>query len=542
MISIYDINNNLLLSTEVSDDSYIFSELKGERYAFIRFSLPTYTAIPVGSYFDLRGIRYTLYAPHNITIVNRANFGYEATFYDSSHFLKIVKMRDIVMAGNGVFGGSNRISFDFTARPHEHLKMIVDCLNKRAQEWNMPTWSISGCINDTEKLITYDSTYCWDALLDISDAFNTEFVVLNNEIYLGKAEFYKSSPLQLSYGKGNGLVSGVRRSNDGDTEIGILYVQGGDRNIIKSQYGNKYLLLPPAGTGIGYDGTYFNQETGYDESKAKFYVVSSDRLYIKEAGDTSLLGQWREDTIDCSGIYPSHTCTISSVSVDAQGCYNVTISQNDASVAPYFVNNRIPDTYETIIFQTGELAGREFQVNPLNNGMTFQIIESDMDGVIMPSGSFIPAVGDTFNVYNITLPEQYVTEAQIEMFKKAVKYMYENGRQKINIDCKVDRVWLKSHEELLWKFVAGGYVVWSDDDVQPTPLAMRIMSVKNNINNFADAEIKLSTATIDNRSILRDIAKANSQKVTINSVYNSLTNKISESNKLFDDSFDLTFN
>lgn len=523
MISIYDINNNLLLSTEVSDDSYVFSELKGERYAFIRFSLPTYTAIPVGSYFYFLGIKYILYAPHNITIVNRANFEYEATFYDSSHLLKIVKMRDIVQAQNGTFGGSNRISFDFTARPQEHLKMIVDCLNKRAEEWNTATWSITGCINDTEKLITYDSTYCWDALLDLAEAFNTEFVVLNNEIYFGKAEFYKESPVQLSYGKGNGLVSGVKRTNEGDAEIGILYVQGGDRNIIQSDYGNKYLLLPPAGTGIGYDGQFFNLEPGYEETKAKFYVVSSDRLYIREAGDLNVHGQWREDTIDCSGIYPSHTCTVSAVSVDTQGCYNVTLSQADSAVAPYFVNNRIPDTYETIVFQTGELAGREFQVNPLNGGMTLQIIEADMDGVSMPSGSFIPAVGDTLNVYNITLPQQYVTDAQVEMFKKAVRYMYEKGRQKVNIDCRVDRVWLSNHEELRWRFVAGGYVSWTDDDVQPTALSMRIMSVKNNINNFNDMEVKLSTATIDNRSILRNIANAQAQKVSIKNVTNIAT-------------------
>ncbi|MBO7471095.1 MAG: hypothetical protein J6T78_04430 [Bacteroidaceae bacterium] len=523
MISIYDINNNLLLSTEVSDDSYVHTELKGDWYAFLRFSTANYTAIPVGSYFEIAGMRFILFAPHNITIVNRGHFDYEATFYTQGHMLKLVKMRDVVMAGNGVFGGSNRISFELTATPYEHLKMIVDCLNKRAQDWNLATWNIGGIISDTEKLIAYDSTYCWDALEDLTEEFNTEFQVVNNTISLGKVEVFQNSPLSLSYGKGNGLISGVRRSNDGDTEIGILYVQGGDRNIIKSQYGNKYLLLPPAGTGIGFDGTYFNQETGYDESKAKFYVVSSDRLYIKEAGDTSLLGQWREDTIDCSGIYPSHTCTISSVSVDAQGCYNVTISQNDASVAPYFVNNRIPDTYETIIFQTGELAGREFQVNPLNNGMTFQIIEADMDGVIMPSGSFIPAVGDTFNVYNITLPEQYVTEAQIEMFKKAVKYMYENGRQKINIDCKVDRVWLASHQEEDRHFVIGGYISFTDTDVQQTPLRMRIVSLKRMLNNWFDIDITLSTATIDNRSILRDIANAQAQKVSIKNVTNIAT-------------------
>lgn len=523
MISIYDVNNNLILNAEVSDDSYIYSELKGEWYAFVRFSTATYTPIPVGSYFDFYGVRYMLFSPHNITIVNRANFEYEATFYTSSHLLKLVKMRDIVQAQNGTFGGSNRISFDFTARPQEHLKMIVDCLNKRAAEWNISTWSIAECINDTEKLITYDSTYCWDALEDLAEAFDTEFQVMQNTISLKKVEYNKNAPLSLCYGKGNGLLSGIKRSNDGDAEIGILYVQGGDRNIIQSEYGNKYLLLPPAGTGIGYDGQYFNQEAGYDETKAKFYVVSSDRLYIREAGNLNMLGQWREDTIDCSGIYPSHTCTVSAVSVDSQGCYNVTLSQADSAVAPYFVNNRIPDTYETVIFQTGELAGREFQVNPLNGGMTLQIIEADMDGVTMPSGSFIPAVGDTLNVYNITLPQQYVTDAQIEMFKKAVKHMFENGKQKVNIDCKLDRIWLMRNPSQYGKLIVGGYISYTDTDVQPTAMMLRITSVKSMINNINDVEIKLSNTTIDNRSILRDIANAAAQKVSIKNVTNIAT-------------------
>lgn len=541
MISIYSANNNLLISLEVDDDSFYYSELKGEEYVQLTFSTNEYVAIPVGSYCVYNAIRFTLYQPHNITINNTKNYSYNITMHSAGRMLRIYKFRELVQAQTGEWGGSRRISFNLTAKPHEHLKMLVDNLNERDTAGG---WTVGECIEDVEHLITYDNAFCWEALTSMAEEFGTEFSVIDKTISLCKQEYNKEAPIVLSYGKGNGLVSGVTRSNDGDSaEIGTLFVQGGERNITYATYGSKTLLLPKNGM-IAYDGEHFDDETGFVDSKKKVFAVSDDRYSIKETSGKT--GYEREESFDSSGVYPSHTCTISKVEVDANGCYCITLSNADRAVAPNFVSNRVPDSYETIIFQSGELAGREFQVNPMEDGMVLQIVPEDNDGETMPGGIFIPKVGDTFNVYNILLPDSYIQEAEREMFKSAVRYLYENGSQKVNIDCTVDKIWAKKNWTTVGgKFVIGGYVAFTDLAIQPTPLKMRILSIRCNINNPHSPTITISTGTITNRSIKDDIRKALATKILMGQygedIKKNFEQKMEEFNRVWDITFDDTF-
>ena len=85
-----------------------------------------------------------------------------------------------------------------------------------------------------------------DALNQIADAFNTEWEIIGKTIYLKKVEYNKDiTALPLSYGKGSGFKPGLGRSNyENSNPIEVLFVQGGERNINPSVYGNSELLLP----------------------------------------------------------------------------------------------------------------------------------------------------------------------------------------------------------------------------------------------------------------------------------------------------------
>ena len=57
----------------------------------------------------------------------------------------------------------------------------------------------------------------------------------------------------------------------------------------------------------------------------------------------------------------------------------------------------------TVIFQTGRLAGREFDVKYVHDGRKFEIVSSEQDGMTLPNASLYPEVGDKYAVFNLSL-------------------------------------------------------------------------------------------------------------------------------------------
>ena len=104
---------------------------------------------------------------------------------------------------------------------------------------------------------------------------------------------------------------------------------------------------------------------------------------------------------------------------------------------------RIEGEKATISFQSGALAGREFDIEQTDKALTgyvhaerlFKIVPQELDGVVMPGGAFVPAVGDKYAIFNISMPESYIednatkTGASWEMFEECVKYFAENEKQ-----------------------------------------------------------------------------------------------------------------
>ena len=79
----------------------------------------------------------------------------------------------------------------------------------------------------------------------MAQLFETEWEIKPNgvesgltvyEINIKKCEYFKdlaptNPPQQLSYGKGNGFVSGITRQKGSENAVDVVWVEGGDRNI-----------------------------------------------------------------------------------------------------------------------------------------------------------------------------------------------------------------------------------------------------------------------------------------------------------------------
>ena len=490
------IYNNLgyrVLDVEVDDNSYRNRVIMGDHSLTLYYSLPEHVEIPVGAYCEFQGEKFTLERPENFKMKHKRLFEYTVTFEAPEAKAKIWKFRNPV---------DGRLKFSLTAKPIEHLQMFVDNMNRRDTGW-----TVGDCVDGVETLIAYDHDYCIVALQKQASQFNTEYEFVGKRVSLKKVEYNKSAPLPLSFGRGNGFKSGVGRSNTGDTPpIEILFVEGGTDNIDPSKYGSSELRLP-AGQTLAYDGEHFENEAGFVKANARNYVVDESGLSIRRYDKQ--LSSLAEDSFDCSEIYPKRVGTVSSVAVvDAGNNFYDIIDTGIPSTLNY-EECLIEGETMTIIFQSGMLAGREFEVKYYHEAVKnkaarrFEIVPAELDGQTMPNATFAPKAGDKYAVFKCMLPDSYIrddetkTGASWDMFRAAVKYLFDNEEQKFTFTGELDGIWSKKDWlNIGGRIKLGGYILFSDEQFQKDGVLVRITGVKDYINKPYSPVIELSNTTV----------------------------------------------
>lgn len=491
--------NNKEIDILVDTSSYRYTALQNVGTLYLYFASEEFINIPVGAYCIYKNITYYLMDPDDFKKKSSRNFEYTLVMYDIGAILGKYKCRDIV---------SKRLKFDYTAKPHEHLQLIVDNLNMRDSGWK-----VGECIEAEEKTINYNHIFCSEALPTIADTFKTEYEIdpAIKTIHLRKVEYNKGEPLPLEYGKDKGFVPSLGRSNkDGNRPVTILYVQGGEQNIDFSKYGSKELLLPK------------NQRLEYE---GRAYVSDAEGLYIKRADTT--LTDVQEDSLDCSHISPKRVGSVS----------NVVVSDKEKNFYD-FIDSSIPDDLNfedyviegnnmTVIFQSGMLAGsnKEFEVKYVHKERKFLITPQEIDGQIMPNDIYKPNLGDKYAVFGIQLPDAYICNnstkegASWDMFREAAKYLYENEDPKFTFKGELDSIYSKKRWlSIGGKIKLGGYILFKDPQFIPEGIKIRITSIKEYIHRPYSPIIELSNTTTG-ATVSSELNKIESNEVKTDNQY-----------------------
>jgi hypothetical protein len=495
---IYDKTGEVLLDIPVDDDSYRYRAIAQAKKVELRYSLVDHVELPTGAYIEYQGERYTLWYPSDFKKEGTRVFDYTVTFGGNEEILKKYKYK--LLADKPY-----KLKFVMTATPGMFMELLVDNLNLYDSGWTVGT-----VIEAPEKLLSFNHEKCWAVLGRLAEEFDTEFEIVGKTINLRKVEYYKDAPLKLSYGKGNGFLPGVGRANQGDNlPVEILYVQGGERNIDYSAYGSQTLLLPKS------------QELSY---QGRRYKTDKDGMYVTRADKP--LSSYNEDSYDASDIYPSRVGTVSETDTEPG-------EDTDGNEVTFynFYDSSIPDNLNledcliagqtmTVIFQTGRLAGREFDVKYVHDGRKFEIVSSEQDGMDLPNSSLYPEVGDKYAVFNISLPAAYVcdnatkTGASWDMFREAVRYLYEREERQFTFSGELDGIWAKKNWLAIGaKLVPGGYVDFSDPQFQPDGILIRITGVRDYINRPHSPELELSNTPVGG-FLSDELGKLESEEVT----------------------------
>lgn len=533
------------LTINVEDNSYHYEQVMGDNNLHLTFKTSEYVEIPLGAVVAFQNVSYKLCVPATIKKQSSTSFEIEAVFESPQYALKKYTMREYRYNENsGQWDNSTpSLQFSLTATPLEHLKMIRDNLNRREGD---NVWSIGSCITDKEKTLTFDYTNVWDALNNLATEFNTEWRIAGTVLYLGKVEFNKTQPLELSYGKGNGFKSGVGRTNYGDTmPIEVLNVQGTDRNIdprpfSQGGYGSKRLRLPGQQAFLYEDGGAFSWNGGttwerYDEENNVWetlsgYTPTNAQSYATDSnGDEVHISVNQQKThqeanFDGTEIYPCRYGVLSNV-IPEQGSGGQTLYNVFDSSIPSNLNYndcQIAGEEMKIVFQSGMLAGREFAISKyIHSAREFQLVNEEIDGMVMPEPqAFYPQIGDSYAIFGIQLPQAYIadfethTGASFDMLRAAVKYLHENKNAKYTFNGELDGIFAKNQWATLGgRLRIGEYVSFTDSNFQSTSVLIRIIGVKQYINNPYSPEIEMSNDSIGS-TLISEVRKAQAQEVT----------------------------
>ena len=504
--------NNTTLDVQESDSSYRYRSLMSKPQLVLKFSLSEFVEIPVGAWCEYQGVKYKLGSPENIKKNGTRNIEYTLTLGTLEDNMSLYKMRNPV---------DKRLKWSMCAKPHELVEAIVWNLNQRD---GAGVWKVGECLDAAEQTVEFNHTYVDAALQDVANKFETEWEINDYTISLHKVEYFKDDPLPLAYGKGNGFEPGVGRTTQSDElPIKRLYVQGGDRNIDRSKYGSAELLLPKSQTLV-YEGRIY-------QSDAEGYSIER----IDKVSDAV-----KEDSLDCSEIYPSRVGTVSAVECIDAGKNFYDIIDNSIPAELNFNDYVIEGETATIIFQKGMLAGddKQFEFKYNHSERRFELVPQEIDGVTMPNETFSPAVGDTYAIFGIMLPDSYIcnntdkTGASWDMFREAARKLYENEDQKFTFTGTLQGLWAKKN----WlrvggRLKVGGYVLFTDEQFAPDGIPVRITGIKEFLTSPYAPVLEISNS-VSGKSVSSQLREIGQNEVATD---NSIRNAVSYTKRRFRD-------
>lgn len=551
---IYAYDGTPILEIKVDDSSYKYEEIMGDCNIYLEFSLTEHIEIQPGAYIMFQGVKYEMMSRSNVAIQHTRNYEYKATFSGPQARLGRYVIYDTL---------SGRLRFDMIGKPEDHLALVFRNLGMREPN----TWEIGSVVTDkSEVLVSYNHTSVRDALNAIAEAFDTEWSVSlgsggKMQINLRKLEFNKDNPLALGYGKNLGFKPGVGRVNYGDFgQVQKVWIDGGDRNLSIGEYGFTTLHFPKSlafdadsAGNLRYtiDGQTYTED-GFDGATALGFVTDEFGASVKvaEAANNCV-----EASLDLTQHYPKRVGHVSDVRYLYKGDYmtyaelvtaypdlteedwlevQVHIVDDSLATAPgdeggldYSKHLFGNDQPLTVIFQTGQLMGREFNATFVKEARTregsgsgsgsgtivvrpanrFELVRTTIDGVDMPNAVFRPNANsgdmDEYIVVNIYLPDEYICNfpsfegAEIDALRDAVKFIRENMDPQFSFKGTVDDVYARRNWlNIGGKLILGGCISFQNAQIQPEPIVTRIVGIKTYINKPYAPELTLSNETV----------------------------------------------
>lgn len=405
MIEIYGRDNNLKCRIEPGNNSQQDKTLGGDNLLSLSFVHYSFVQLDVNDYCEFEGERYWLQERYLPTKKSEGEWSYDVKLYGIENLIK----RLLVLKNPD---GENEAVFTLTAPAAEHVRLIVGSIN--AGMGNSANWKM-GAVMATENLtIDYNGTYCDEGLRLVAEAAKTEWWVEGQTVNVCRCEH--GEELTLRYPES--ITQLERDTADGAKFYTRLFPMGSSRNIDRAKYGSVRLQLPGG---------------------RKYVDMNVDKYGIFHHYEEAAF----------SAIYPRRVGTVSEVR-------ETTVKGNDGKPFKiyWFKDGELPfnpNEYEIgglvkhVVFQSGELNGRDFEVNYHAGSQEFEIITiwPYSDDLQLPGGALVPKAGDKYILWNIRMPDEYYGLAEQEYLEAVEAFNAKHCIDTSVYKCPTHHVWVE---------------------------------------------------------------------------------------------------
>ena len=390
-LKIYDKQGIVKMTVSPDNSSQWNHEVGVENVVTVNFTTWEFLVLEVGWYILVEGQRFSIKSEYRPKHIHDTKYTYNLKFYGREH-----DAQDILFCRLNQGDDDLESVFAYDGTPMDFLQKVVANMNRNTDG---VVWKAGEVISANRQTVNFNGLYCWDALGEIARAFGTEWWMDGEYLNISKCERGES----VSLGYGQGLKSGLTQNENTNAVKWFtrLIPVGSSKNIDKSKYGYATLQLP-----------------GREK-----YIDINTQYGLKE---------YREEAA-FSEIYPHRVGTISSVRSEER------TNEETGNFTVYYVKDSSlpfnPDEYmiggEVIhmTFNSGDLAGKDFEVNWNNETKEFEIINQYPDeNAQLPGGNLVPSADDTYVLWNISMPDEYIRAAEQELKTAVDVYLAEYSK------------------------------------------------------------------------------------------------------------------
>lgn len=370
---------------------------------------------------------------------------------------------------------STSAEFALTGNIEMFLNVLINNANRT---FGANKWALGEFPADTEtKNLLFSNENCLTVLQRICSEYSYEFTFTetSTQKILNVKRLGSELDFTFEYGKAKGLYNLKRNSVDSKKIINKLFVYGSTKNI-PANYKNYSQRL--------HFGTVspFTESVVTDEDSIASFGVCEGSVIFDDVFPTGY------NSITAINTSNRLEFTDSSMSFD--------LNAKDGSGNTLYL---IPGVTAKVHFNSGNLAGYEFEIEKYTHSTKKFIIKAvdDGKGLKFPSSTesaFQFAVGDTYSLLDIVMPQSLIDAAESLLQSKGFDYLNENKAPIVKYTVAIDEAYLKSKTSELNIFDVGDSVVVKDSDFNVNT-RIKIVSFTRNVLRPYSYSIVVSDVT-----------------------------------------------
>jgi hypothetical protein len=356
------------------------------------------------------------------------------------------------------------------------IDLVIQNANRVGAGW------IKGVVIPTDyHNMTFSRINCYQALGKIAEEFGTEFWIDGRTVHLtGRGT---DTGYTFQQGRKKGLYDITRVPIDSTSIITRLYAFGSNKNLPADYRGFTPRLLM---TG----GIY-----SLEKNVAKYGVIEATQIF--------------ED------IFPTRTGKVTAV--DAFNVFHFIDNTMDFNLNDYL----LPGLTAKVTFNTGQLSGYTFELSAYDNGTKqFTLLQNkDETAITVPSADFKPAIGDTYVLVDITLPQSYIDDAEARLKAKAQATLDLNSEPQETYKISFDPTYLRNRALV----PVIGDLIWILDEDFDLDRKIRVTATTRGLVNEYDLQVDVSDV-VQAGTIQRLVQGVSDNTAGLTAVNNTLQN------------------